>query len=343
MTDSQSTTDNCNAAPLPPIISLEDHFLSRAAPASVRAKDEVLAARSPDLVPALEELGARRLGAMDTGGVCVQVVSHSPGLCGESAEVCAAANDQLHTATTAPEHGGRFKGFAVLPMLHPLSAAQELRRCVEELGFVGALIDNHCAGVFYDDPSYDAFWRAAEALGVPVYLHPTWSEPAMEAVRYTGASLSSTATMMLGGFGWGWHSDTAVHFLRLLAAGVFDQFPTLQVVLGHMGEMLPFMHGRLVRTTKAFKLERSFEAVWGENVWLTTSGNWSLDPLRCLLHNTSPRRVMYSVDYPFQDHDAGRGFLLELRSSGLVTDDQFEDICYRNAQRLLKIAVPARP
>lgn len=322
---------------------------------------------------------------MDAGQVTLQVISHGPG--DLDAEQCRMCNDQLADAIRAQQGQkktiGRFAGFAELPMGEPDEAAKELRRvCAGDFlfpststtslkpgsggGFVGALVDSHTeSGQYYDSPAYDSLWAAAVDLDVPIYIHPTWPSDQLAASYYSSPELPGLVNASIGAFGWGWHSDVAVHVLRLYGAGVFDRFPRLKIILGHMGEMLPFMLQRVERvtgrwpapvatttTTTASDNEhnandkkeggtsnkrRTFRQVWDENIWITTSGNWALDPLACILRNTKHDRIMYSVDYPFTQSADGLPWLEELEASGMVSEEVLEGIRWRNAARLLKL------
>ena len=271
---------------------------------------------------------------MNSGKVSLQIISHAPGLIG--LDNCVAANDQLANAVT--QSPDRFKGFAVLPVADPKASAVELRRCCTELGFVGALIDNHtAAGVYYDGSEYDVFWAEAENLGVPIYLHPTWPTDAVKEDLYSG-NFSEGAGVSLGSSGWGWHSDVAVHLLRLFASGVFDRFPRVKIIIGHFGEMIPFMLERLVYLSQRWGVrERAFKTVWDANVWITTSGVWSVNPMRTLLANTKVERVLYSVDYPFAQNEVGLEWWGELERSGLCSDKELEMIAHGNAEALLGV------
>lgn len=271
---------------------------------------------------------------MDAGKVSLQIISHAPGLVG--VDNCVAANDQL--AAAVKQNPERFKGFAVLPVSDPQACAAELRRCVDELGFVGALIDNHTAdGVYYDGSEYDVLWAEAEKLGVPIYLHPTWPTDAIKGDLYSG-NFEEGAAVSMGSSGWGWHSDVAVHVLRLFASGVFDRFPGVKVVIGHFGEMIPFMLERLeVLSRRWGRRERDIRTVWDSNVWVTTSGVWSVNPMRTLLANTKVERVLYSVDYPFAQNEVGLEWWEELEKSGLCTEKELEMIAHGNAEALLGV------
>ncbi|CAN8106568.1 unnamed protein product [Discula destructiva] len=324
-----------------PIVTLEEHFISQASvncaspPNEVPLKDTIEAF---DAMTEIYELGPKRLADMDAGQVTMQVISHGPGV--YPTAHCRATNDQLADAVRA--HPTRFAGFADLPMNEPEEAAAELRRTVKGAGFVGALVDSHTtAGRYYDGPEYDVLWTAAVELDVPIYIHPTWpSEQFFEA--YKSPELMDTVNTAIMSFGWGWHSDVAVHILRLYAAGIFEKFPALKVIIGHMGEMLPFMLQRIQRISGRWgEKKRSFMDVWNSNLWITTSGNWSLDPLACILRNTAKDRILYSVDYPFAKNAGGLKWLEELEESQMVSAEELEGIRWKNAANLLRLNVAA--
>ncbi|KAF3770806.1 amidohydrolase 2 [Cryphonectria parasitica EP155] len=332
-----STTTTTTSPTQRPIITLEEHFLSKAATKHPHPRNADFKAM-PDLFDRFTELGPKRLQDMDQGQVTMQVISHGPG--DLTAAQCRACNDQLAEAVRA--HPGRFAGFAELPMDEPDEAARELRRtCGPDAGvrFVGALVDSHTeSGLYYDGPAFDVLWAAAAELDVPIYLHPTWPS-AQLTEAYRSPALPDAVTTSILAFGFGWHSDVAVHVLRLYAAGVFDRFPGLKIVIGHMGEMIPFMLQRIQRTSARWGRARSFREVWDSNLWLTTSGNWALDPLACILRNTKRDRIMYSVDYPFARSPDGLKWLQELEESGMVSEEELEGIRWKNAARLLKVDV----
>ena len=225
----------------------------------------------------------------------------------------------------------------------PKEAALELRRtCSGQNGglkFVGALVDSHTDdGLYYDGPEFDALWAEAVKLDVPIYIHPTWPSEQLFAA-YKSPHLTEDVNLSILAFGFGWHSDVAVHIIRLYAAGVFDRFPGLKIIIGHMGEMIPYMLQRIDRNSSQWGMERSFREVWDNNLWLTTSGNWSLDPLACILRNTKHDRIMYSVDYPFSRSPVGLKWLEELEGSGMVTEEELEGIRWKNAADLLGLHV----
>ncbi len=318
-----------------PFISLEDHFASEA----IRSSPNV-GRFGFDLFPTevredMYSLGERRIQDMDKGNVSLQVVSSIPAA--EPLDICQKTNNQL--AAAVKESKGRLAGFTMLPMSDPQAAADELERCVHELGFLGALIPNHAGGQYYDSEAYRLFWKRAQVLDVPIYLHPTPAAPQMR-VNYEG-NYPSQVTTILSHQGWGWHADVALHVIKLYASGLFnrDVCPRLKLVIGHMGEMLPFMIQRINTRLNANwgAHERTLLTVWAENIWITISGMWDLAPLACLLRATSMDRILYSVDWPFESNEEGRDFMLQVDKSGLVSKQEWEMIACRNAESLLKV------
>ncbi|KAI3325559.1 hypothetical protein HD806DRAFT_490644 [Xylariaceae sp. AK1471] len=325
-----------------PIITLEEHFISRAAHVQPNAHIESFRAVS-GLLERFAELGPQRIADMDAGQVTMQVISHAPG--NLSPALCRECNDQLAEAVRS--YPGRFAGFAELPMDEPQEAARELRRtCSGEMNgvkFVGALVDSHTDnGLYYDGPEFNVLWEEATKLNVPIYIHPTWPSKQL-FTRHQSPHIPENVVMSILSFGFGWHSDVAMHILRLYAAGVFDRFPRLKVIIGHMGEMIPYMLQRIQRTSSRWGRERPFREVWDNNLWLTTSGNWALDPLACILRNTKHDRIMYSVDYPFAKSRDGLKWLKELEESGMVNEEELEGIRWKNAAKLLKLNLNLNP
>lgn len=346
-----------------PYVTLEEHFMIPETVAAMQ-KEGVLAEMHPgldltfvvndSLATKLTEVGSSRVDAMDAGNVQMQILSHAPvSLPNEpSTATCAAANDFLASAIRA--HPSRFGGFAWLNMRDPTAAAAELRARVAQ-GFLGAFLDDHTPdGQKYDDPFFWPVFAAAQELDVPVYLHPTFAPAARDISADKPAQLATTAAYRgnYTGFAAGllscaalsWHSETAIHVLRLFAAGVFEQFPRLKLVIGHDGEGLPFFFERIARGADHFpvgkqgtKRTRGFKTVWDENIWITTSGMFGLSPIACMLRNVKPERIMYSIDYPFSTTEMGKQFMEELLKSGMVTREQWEGIGWQNAKRLLKL------
>ncbi|KAF4954342.1 hypothetical protein FGADI_5365 [Fusarium gaditjirri] len=315
-------------------ITLEEHFVSRAAQSSEAATDDPIHAFPASIINKLVDLDDERIRNMDENNVVVQVLSHTPTNF-LTAETIMACNDQL--AATVRANRSRFAGFATLPMSDPAAAAPELERCIREYGFVGALIDNHSDGNFYDGREYDILWAKAVELDVPIYIHPAWPSQKTKEALYSGGNLQSdsNSATALGAFAFGWHASTANTILRLMASKTFDRHPKLKIIIGHSGELLPYMFDRINKATAFFGMERGFSEVMHNNIWVTTSGMFDVHSLRCLLGNMPLERIMFSVDYPFSDNKLGREYLEMIRKQGVLDDDEIQVFASGNARRLL--------
>ena len=317
-----------------PLITLEEHYLSSSLNEDPDLK-QIYSLFPPHQLAKLRDLGTQRISDMDAGGVSLQVVSHGPGV--GTLSQCQSANNSL--AAAVKENPTRLAGFATLPIGKPQEAAEELERCVKNLGLVGALIDNHFEGRYYDDEYFWPLFEMAEKLDTVVYIHPTFpTGPLKQSFK---GNYPPQTEMMLGIAGWGWHADTGLHILRLFGAGLFDRFPKLKIVIGHMGEMLPFQLDRILGAEKRIFAanKRGLREVWDENLWITTSGMVGLGPFSCLLRTTKIERILYSVDYPFSSNEQGMQFLEEVKKSEMVTEQQLAMIGYKNAEVLLKVKV----
>jgi uncharacterized protein len=318
-------------------ITIEEHFTSRAV-AAARAAGRVADGRSPvvdHVAGRLADLGAGRLADMDAAGVDVQVISHNvpgPEACAarDAVAIACDANDELAEAVAA--HPDRFAGFAALPTPDPDGAAEELRRAVTRLGFRGAMVNGTTDGRFLDDRSFWPIFAEAERLHVPVYLHPAPPPSAVWDAYYDG--LAPNVAHLLGTSAWGWHVETGLHVLRLVLAGVFDRHPDLQVVIGHLGEAVPFMLARADSVLgRGTGLERPVREYFARNVHYTTSGMFTRAPFDCLLDVAGPGRVLFAVDYPFSDGAGARRFLDALP----IAPDDLERIAHGNAEALLRL------
>ena len=233
----------------------------------------------------LDDVGEQRLADMDAGGIDVQVLSHgAPGTeqldPEEAIPLAREANDYL--ARSIAPHPDRLGAFATLPTAAPEAAAGELERTVTELGFKGALINGHSRGQFLDDRRFWPIFERAQRLEVPIYLHPTEPPAALREAYYGGLAPQVAQTLSMAG--WGWHVDTGLHVLRLIAGGVLDEYPGLQLIVGHMGEALPFFLARSSRVLRQQAgLTRPLEDYMAENFHFTTSGMFTYPPLTCLL------------------------------------------------------------
>ncbi len=318
-------------------ITLEEHFVTESFLRATGSHRNGAPSPIAELHPKLLDLGAGRIAAMDDAGVDVQVLSLAAmgfdALDSASATPLARdINDELAAAVRA--NPARLAGFACLDLKDPQSATKELERAIHELGFCGVLLDGTTGGLFLDDPRFTPVFEAAVALNVPVYLHPAPPPEDVFDAYFTG--LPSGVGQMLSIAGWGWHAETALHTLRLITSGVFDRFPTLQLIIGHMGEMLPMA---LARTSQALsrvvKLRQPVSDYFQSNIHLTTSGYFTEPPLRCALDVVGIDRMMFSIDYPFSPTANGRKYLSELER--FLTAEELAKLTHGNAGALLKI------
>jgi predicted TIM-barrel fold metal-dependent hydrolase len=291
--------------------------------------------RGAKLFEQLSDVGAKRLAEMDAAGIDMQLLSlQYPGTeqleAAEAIAVARAANDFL--AAAVKQHPMRFAGLAALPTGAPDKAAAELQDRVRS-GFKGAIINGHNRGRYLDDKSYWPILECAEALEAPIYLHPTRPPQAVIEASYGG--LAPEVSWMLSGPGWGWHIETAVHVIRLIVGGAFDRFPKLQVVIGHLGEGLPFMLPRLdINMAPALtKLKRSFGDYLRGNVHYTFGGFFFPATFLDLLLEVGVERIMFSVDHPYGSMARGRAFLEQLP----VSAADRERIAHGNAEKLFKL------
>lgn len=303
---------------------------------AAQAHPEV-AAGMKELFDRLLDLDERRITDMDGAGIDMQVLSlTSPGTeqldAADAVTIARDTNDLL--AEAVRRHPDRFAGFAALPTAAPDAAAEELERTIRTYGFKGAVINGHIRGRYLDDPFFWPILERAEALQVPIYIHPTPPPQAVIAASYTG-HFAPGVTAILASGGWGWHIETAVHVVRLILGGAFDRYPRLQVIIGHLGEALPFMLPRLDLTLppQMTKLERTMGAYLRENFHYTISGFNFLPAFLDLFMEVGVNRIMFSADYPYRSMVEARTFLEQLP----VSPADKEQIAHGNAERLLRL------
>jgi gamma-resorcylate decarboxylase len=287
-------------------IALEEHW---AVHATLHIAGQPIAAGAfwDELRALLVDFRGPRLAGMDEHGIELAILGlNSPALQAildpaEAAEVARRANDAL--AAEIAKSPGRFAGFAGLPMQDPEAAALELTRCVKELGFKGAMVNcftqRHVpdSAVYYDLPEFRPFWATVAALDVPFYLHPRLTLPS-RAFAYEGHR-------WLYGPAWDFGSETATQALRLIGSGLFDEFPSLQIVLGHLGERIPFDMWRIDNLVAKLpgkpRAKKRVSDYMRANFHLTTSGQFHDTPFRCALAEMGAARIMFSVDYPYEE------------------------------------------
>ncbi len=268
-----------------------------------------------ELKARLLDIQDKRLTLMDAHGIETMILSlNAPAVqaiaeTGRAIEIARRANDAL--AEECARRPDRFRAFAALPMQDPEEAASELERCVKELGFVGALVNGFSqrsdtdALLYYDLPEYRGFWATVAGLDAPFYLHPR--NPLPEDSRiYAGHP-------WLMGPTWAFAQETAVHALRLMGSGLFDDHPNLRIILGHMGEGLPYMMWRIdnrnawVKVPPNYPAKRRIADYFCENFYITTSGNFRTQTLIDAMLEIGSDRILFSTDWPFEniDHAAG--------------------------------------
>lgn len=262
------------------------------------------APRATDLRDRIQDMEARRLADMDAAGVDMQLLLlTAPGVqvfeANEAVALAASSNDQL--AESIRRHPDRFAGLAAIAPQAPQAAARELERAVQHLNLKGAVINSHTMGEYLDDEKYWDIFAAAEALDVPIYIHPNSPSPQM---------IQPFLSRCLDAAIYGFQAETGLHALRLIVSGVFDRFPRLKIVLGHLGEGLPFwlyridfMHGGIVRANRhpgVKPLKKKPSDYLRENFYYTTSGMPWEPSITFVQQQMGMDRVMYAMDYPYQ-------------------------------------------
>ncbi len=282
-------------------------------------------------------LGGNRLAHMDNVGIDIQVVSHgnnSPSTLAhpEAVDLCRRVNDDL--AAQIAENPDRFRGFATLPLYDPATAADELRRCVGELGFVGALIAGSYEGLFLDDARFDPILTAAESVDLPIYVHPGLPDARVFQQYYAGVWPASVQ-IMFSGPAFGWHAEAGIHILRLILAGALDRHPALKLLSGHWGELAAFYLERLDETFSLMPtgLERQPGDYFRQQVWITPSGMYNQHQLNFMMAELGAERIIYSEDFPYIVREDVSTFLEQAGISEVDT----HAIAHTNAEALLRI------
>ena len=327
------------------LIGLEEHFLTRnflegpglSLKKQAQSSNAHVASRYTRLINQLCDLDKGRIAEMDAAGVDVQVLSlHSSGVeqldPAEAVTLARNTNDQL--AEALKRHPDRFIGLATLPAIVPDAAVSELKRTVKDHGFRGAVINGHIRGRYLDDQFFWPILKCAAELCVPIYLHPAPPPQPVIETYYTG-NFAPEAGWQLASPAWGWHIETAVHTLRLILSGAFDRYPDLQLIIGHLGEALPFMLPRLNITLprEVTGLDRSIGEYLRQNVHYTISGfNFTATFLDLFLQ-VGIDRIMFSADYPWGSMLEARAFLEQLPIS---PSDKLR-IAHSNAEHLLRL------
>jgi 2,3-dihydroxybenzoate decarboxylase len=314
-------------------IALEEHFMAPAFQeySQVFFKNIDEASRLA-LTRQLGDFDELRLQVMDNAGIDMVILSQSgPGVQAESNTAVAISRAQENNDFLAGEisrHPTRYAGFAHLPMQDPRAAARELERAMNTLKFKGSMVNGHTNGVYYDDRAYDPFWEMMQELDAPMYLHPA------NAFR---DPYSLAGHPELAGATWGWGVETGTHALRLLFGGVFDRFPKLKLIIGHMGEGLPFLRWRFDSRFAVYphgiKLERKPSEYFGSNILITTSGVCSAPSLIGAIGEMGAEAVLFSVDYPYESTEAAAQFI----EQAPLDEATRKLVCHGNAERIFKL------
>lgn len=317
-------------------IALEEHFM---VPDFVDYWATTFGNISPELsdkaLGALSDFGAQRLDGMDNNGIEIAVL----GLAGPGVQVerdknlavrrAREVNDLL--AKEVAKKPKRYGGLAHVAVQDAKAAADELERCITQLGFCGVMINGATNGMYLDDPSVEIFWERAAALKAPVYIHP--NNPTDHPAMYKGHP-------ELWGPMWSWGVETATHAMRVITAGIFDRYPDATIILGHMGEAIPFQLWRIdSRWAIANRQDRTLKETPSyyirKNIMVTTSGACSDEPLRCAIDALGSDNVMFSTDYPFERTADANHFI----ENAKVDERLRQKICWDNAKRILNLRV----
>lgn len=333
-------------------ISVRDQDLRFIATEETYSTDELIAlnAINDDHADYLKEtgladLGPGRIAAMDKAGINVQILSaHTPGvqdLLGQEGNDFAYRLNKMIAEGPMATYPGRYRAYATLPLRDPVASADELERAVREDGFVGAMTNGFVGSKFLDHPDFEPVLARADALGVPIYLHPGFPPKEVFNTYYSiqrPGYNDDYQDYILSGSGYGWHQEVLTQCLRLIMTGAFDRFPRLQMIVGHMGEGLPFYYERIVNDLQD-PTERSLTKPIGQyfkdNFWFTTSAFFQDELLELLLRYISVDRVMFAIDYPFADMNEGTDWF---RAVDLPRETK-EKVAFRNAEKLLGISV----
>jgi 2,3-dihydroxybenzoate decarboxylase len=314
------------------VIAIEEHFIDPTMANRYTGRHKLFS--SMHSRQRLEDLGEARIREMDEAGIDIQVISHlqpGPQVFGPEMSVALArgANNLLYEGLQV--HPDRFAAFAALPTPTPEVAADELERTVKEMGFKGALISGLSNGSFLDDRKiWPIFARAAE-LDVPIYLHPAIPNESVVSAYYDGYFKDDYPILM--GAVWGFTVETATHALRLILSGVFEEYPRLKIILGHLGEALPFLLWRLEWTYHNLTKKVGLAECFRRHFYVTTSGNFSLPALLCTMMELGTDRILFAVDWPFNSNKEGVAFV----QNAAIGPEEKAKIFADNAACLLRI------
>jgi len=313
-----------------PVIALEEHYWDKELAGGTQGVE-----RNPNVTTRLLDTGEIRLKEMDEAGIDIQVLSHgapsAQSLTGpDAAAITARVNDRL--ADFVKQKPDRFAAFAALPTCDPAAAANELERAVTKHGFKGAMVHGLTGGLFLDDKRFWPIFERAEKLDVPIYLHPSIPHPAVMDAYYKDYVKDFPMVIRAA---WGFTVETATQAIRMVLSGVFDKHPDLKIIIGHLGETLPFLVWRIDQALSrpgGSKL-LAFRDVFCSHFYLTTSGNFSNPALLCCVQEMGIDRIMFAVDWPFVQNPLGTKWV---ETIPLCEEDKVK-VLSGNAKRLLRM------
>ena len=317
-----------------PTITLEEHFVTQDFLEHTGGSDDS-PIQMPEIREKLLDLGTGRLAAMDEAGIDMQVLSLAAiGVnelpIAEQTAVLRGVHDEVAAAVKA--HPDRFAAFATPGLKESREAVKEIERCVRELGFKGVLLNGMTDDKFLDAPEFFPVLEVTAELQVPLYVHPAPPPKQVAEIYYAG--LPAHVGEVLSIAGWGWHAETGLHALRLIASGVLDRLPQLKVIIGHMGEGVPYALARSSSILdRVGKLKRGAAETFKEQFYITTSGYFTRPPFECAREVFGFEHMMYSVDYPFSPNTKGVEFLKQLQ----LTEEESAALRGGHAAALLKL------
>jgi predicted TIM-barrel fold metal-dependent hydrolase len=311
-----------------PVIAIEEHYSDPELYARFTGRDSFA---PPHVLKALEDVGEARLNDMDAAGIDIQVLSHTAPSLQKietgAVELARRVNDRL--AQIVKSQPARYAAFAALPTSDPAAAADELARCVETLGFKGAMLHGLAHGHFIDDQRYWPIFARAEALGVPIYLHPSMPHEAVIDAYYKEYAKDFPVLLRAA---WGFTVETATLGVRLVLSGVFEKYPKLQFILGHLGEGLPFLLWRIDNgLARPGQKPVAFRDTFSKHFSISTSGFFSDPALLLCVQEMGVDRILFAVDYPFEANAPGPAWLARVP----LCDEDKAKIASGNAKRLL--------
>jgi predicted TIM-barrel fold metal-dependent hydrolase len=310
----------------PRVIALEEHYRDPEARALVAAHDVLDA---PAISARLDDVSNLRIKEMDEAGIDFQVLSHTFSLSdsADAVRLAPAMNDRLHQVVE--RHPQRFAAFATLPTAAPKDAANELERAVTKLGFKGAMVHGLTNGLFLDDKRFWPIFERAAALDVPIYIHPGVSpHPAVLDAYFKDYAEEFP---LLHRSGWGYTIETGTQGIRLVLSGIFEKYPNLKIIMGHLGEGIPLLLWRIDSALSRGRI--NFRELFTQHFWITTSGFFSNPALKCCTEEMGIDRVLFSVDYPFMPNKRATEWIPSLP----LGEADKTKLLSGNAERLLKL------